>query len=76
MAEPNGKPAATVGQGNESEPLAERQARAWDVVTHVQDRNADLSPDDVLAEVTAEVEAARQERYERRARTETSRRRS
>jgi len=57
MAEPNGKPAATAGQGNDAEQLAERRASAWDVVDHVQDRNADLSPYNVLADVTDELEA-------------------
>ncbi len=38
--------------------------RAWETVERVQRRNAAHSPDEVLADVTAEVEAVRQERYE------------
>ena len=34
--------------------------RAWEIVEQVRARNADISPEDVLAEVTVEVEAVRQ----------------
>jgi hypothetical protein len=44
----------------------EAERRAWDTVNRVQARNADKSPDEVLDDVTAEVEAVRQESYERR----------
>ena len=47
--------------------LRARQERAWETVERVQDRNAAISPEEVLADVTAEVEAVRQERYEQRA---------
>ena len=46
--------------------LVEAQQRAWQAVEQVQQRNADADPDQVLEDVTAEVEAVRQERYERR----------
>ena len=37
---------------------------AWAAIEKVQERNADKDPDEVLADVTAEVEAVRQEMYE------------
>jgi hypothetical protein len=40
--------------------------RVWAAVERVRERNADKSPDEILEDVTAEVEAVRQERYERR----------
>ena len=42
------------------------EERAWAVVERVRDHNADKDPDEILADVTAEVEAVRQELYERR----------
>jgi hypothetical protein len=38
----------------------------WRVVDELRARNAHLDPDEILAEVTAEVEAVRQEMYEKR----------
>jgi len=37
----------------------------WRVIDELRARNAHIDPDEILAEVTAEVEAVRQERYER-----------
>ncbi|HEY7034322.1 MAG TPA: type II toxin-antitoxin system Phd/YefM family antitoxin [Thermomicrobiales bacterium] len=59
----NGKPVAAVIPVDEYERY--RQARleqAWATVDRIQERNADLDPDEILAEVTAEVEAVRRER--------------
>jgi len=47
---------------------------AWRTVEQLRARNAHLDPDEILAEVTAEVEAVRQELYEQR--TAASKRRS
>jgi hypothetical protein len=66
--EKNGKPFAVVISPEQYERLLEAQQRAWAVVEAVQARNADLDPDEVLADVTAEVEAVRQERHESTAR--------
>ena len=44
--------------------LQARQEQAWQTVERVQDRNARITPEEVLADVTAEVEAVRQERHE------------
>jgi hypothetical protein len=37
----------------------------WRAVDELRARNAHIDPDEILAEVTAEVEAVRQELYER-----------
>ena len=46
---------------------AERE-RLWQTVDRVRQRNADKDPNAILVEVTAEVDAVRQERYGRRRR--------
>lgn len=55
----------------------ERRRRAaiehgWEIVEELRALNADKSPETLLEEVTAEVEAVRQERYERRRGAKTS----
>jgi len=45
--------------------LEYRLEQAWKAVERVQDRNADLEPDDVLADLALVVDQVRQERYER-----------
>jgi hypothetical protein len=65
MDERNGKLSSTNG-AHEPGPVSEDALRrAWETVDAVRARNADKSPEEVLEEVTAEVEAVRQERYER-----------
>ena len=43
-----------------------REAQAWATIEAVGARNADKDPDELMAEVTAEVEAVRQEMYDER----------
>ena len=74
IVERNGKPFAVVISPEQFERLQEAQQRAWAVVEAVQARNADLDPDEVLADVTAEVEAVRQERHDATARARARRR--
>jgi antitoxin YefM len=62
MVERKGKPFAVVISPEDFERL---QEQAWKTVDRVRERNADKDPDEVLADVTAEVEAVRQEMYER-----------
>jgi hypothetical protein len=45
-------------------PSRESEA-AWTVIDRIRERNADKDPDEVLRDVTAEVEAVRQVRYEK-----------
>ncbi len=46
--------------------LEREKGRAFDVVQRIQERNADVNPDDVLRDVTETVEQVRQEQYEER----------
>lgn len=62
--ERKGRPFTVVNNPEQDESLKAQQDRAWKAVERVQERNADKSPEEVLADVTAEVEAVRQERYE------------
>jgi hypothetical protein len=48
------------------ERLRAEEERVWAIVDHVRDHNAEKDPDEIPADVTAEVEAVRQELYERR----------
>jgi prevent-host-death family protein len=68
MVERNGKPFAVVVSPEEYQQIQERQERAWKSVERLQELNADKDPEEVLADVTAEVEAVRQERYEQQQR--------
>ena len=69
VVEKKGRPVAVIVNPDEYEAFRrEREARAWAAVERAQGANADKDPDAILAEVTAEVEAARQERYDARAR--------
>jgi prevent-host-death family protein len=65
IVERKGKPFAVVISPEEYQKIQERQERAWKSVERLQELNADKDPEEVLADVTAEVEAVRQERYER-----------
>jgi prevent-host-death family protein len=42
--------------------------RNWTIIDRIRERNADLDPDEVYADVTAEVAAVRQAKREARAR--------
>ena len=68
------RPTSVAGPGPSLGSEAE-QERAWQTVQRVQDRNAAISPEEVLADVTAEVEAVRQTMYERSESVDTSSRR-
>jgi prevent-host-death family protein len=63
IVEKNGKPFAVVISPEQFERLQEAQQAAWALVDRVQARNADFDPDEVLADVTAEVEAVREARH-------------
>lgn len=66
--ERNGKPFAVIVSPDEYELFRQaREALAWDALDRSRERNAGVDPDAVLADVTATVDAARQERRARRA---------
>lgn len=63
-----GKPVAVIVSPDEYELFREaREALAWDALDRQRQRNAGVDPDAVLADVTAAVDAVRQERHARRA---------
>ena len=74
MAESNGKLHDAAAIDEEAARRREIEERGWAAIERIQERNAHLDPDIVLAEVTAEVEAVRQEMYEQREKAKTSRR--
>ena len=74
IVEKKGRPFAVVISPEQYESLEKEQERAWTVVDRVRERNADKEPDEVVREVTAEVETVRQEMYEEEKRTGKRRR--
>lgn len=76
MVERNGRPFAVVLSPEENRKLQAREERSWQAIDRLQEINADQDPEEVLTDVTAEVETVRQERYEQQQRTagETRRR--
>jgi len=64
IVEKKGKPVAVVISTEDYERLQKEQERAWAVVDTARERNADKDPEEVLRDVTADVEAVRREMYE------------
>lgn len=64
VIEKKGRPFAVVISPEQYESIKKEQERAWATVDRVRQRNADKDPDEVLKDVTAEVESVRQEMYE------------
>ncbi|MBI2303644.1 MAG: type II toxin-antitoxin system Phd/YefM family antitoxin [Chloroflexi bacterium] len=64
IIEKKGRPFAVVVSPQDYEALQKEQERAWSVVDQVRERNADKDPDEVLTDVTTEVETVRQKLYE------------
>ncbi|MHB8644767.1 MAG: type II toxin-antitoxin system Phd/YefM family antitoxin [Thermomicrobiales bacterium] len=63
IVEKKGKPVAVIVSPAEYQAMQEAAARDWAVIDQLQVRNADRSADEVLADVTAEVEAVRHTRH-------------
>lgn len=74
MVERRSKPVASVISPEENQKLHRQKEEAWKTIQAVQERNADKDPDQVLAEVTEEVEAVRQEIYARERQAKQGRR--
>ncbi|HEX5506240.1 MAG TPA: type II toxin-antitoxin system Phd/YefM family antitoxin [Thermomicrobiales bacterium] len=65
IVEKKGKPVAVVISPEEFEQFRQQKVeRAWATIECLQERNADKDPEEVLRDVTAEVEAVRQEMYD------------
>ncbi|MCL5946825.1 MAG: type II toxin-antitoxin system Phd/YefM family antitoxin [Chloroflexi bacterium] len=65
IVERKGKPFAVVISPEQFEALQQGTDQAWAAVDRLRERNRDKDPDDVVRDVTAEVEVVRQERYAR-----------
>ena len=63
IVERKGKPFAVVISPEQFEVLKGEQEKAWKVIEEIQARNAHLSEEEVMADVTRVVEEVRQERY-------------
>ena len=61
-----GRPCVAIVSAEKFARSEEAQEWAWAVIEQIQQRNADKDPDEVLADVTTEVEAVRREMYEER----------
>lgn len=59
IVEKKGKPVAVIVSPADYQAMQEAAARDWALIEQVQAGNADRDPDDVLADVTREVEAVR-----------------
>jgi prevent-host-death family protein len=66
IVERKGKPYAVVISPEHFAALQKGLERVWATVDDIRERNTEYDPDDVLADVTAEVEAVRQEMYDER----------
>ncbi len=64
IVEKRGRTVAVVISPEQYEIVEKQLAKAWSTIDRIRERNADKDPDEVLADVTAEVEAVRQEMYE------------
>lgn len=65
IVEKKGRPFAVVISLEDFQRLQLEKDRAWAAVDRIRERNEDKDPDDVLRDVTSEVEAVRQERHDR-----------
>jgi antitoxin YefM len=63
IVERQGEPYAVVISPDQYERLHREQERAWATVDRIRARNADKAEEDVLADVTEEVEAVRRSLY-------------
>jgi prevent-host-death family protein len=64
VVEKKGKPYAVLISPEQYEILHREKERAWATVDRIRERNADKTEEEIAADVTAEVEAVRQELYE------------
>jgi len=63
IVERKGRPFAVVISPEQYEILQRYRNQAWTIVDRVRERNADKDEEEVLQDVTEEVEAVRQEAY-------------
>lgn len=73
IVERKGKPFVVVISPEQFATLEKDHERFWATVDRIRQRNTDKDPDEVLADVTTEVEAVRQKMYGQRTQRATSR---
>ena len=73
LVERKGRPFAVMISPEQYETMRKEIERAWTTLDRVQAVNADKDPDAVLRDVTAAVEAVREENYGQRKKTPQSR---
>jgi prevent-host-death family protein len=64
IVEKKGRPYAVLISPDQYDAMVKAEQRTWQLIDEMRERNAGLDPDAILADVTAEVEAVRQARYE------------
>jgi len=74
VVERKGKPFAVLISPDQYAVLEKELERAWQTVDRVRERNAEKDPEEVFKDVTATVEAVRQELHEESRRPRTRRR--
>ena len=65
IVEKKGKPYAVLISPEQYDAMEKAEQRTWQLIDQLREQNADADPEDILADVTAEVEAVRQEGYAR-----------
>ena len=74
IVEKKGRPYAVLISPEDYQRFRQAEERDWALVDQVQARNSEKDPDDMLADVTAELEAARQEHHAEQEHAGSSRR--
>ena|SRR5712692_9161814 len=74
IVEKKGRPFAVVICPEDFARLQTEREAAFAVIDRIRERNAEADPDEVLKDVTAEVETVRQAKYEERRQATNSRR--
>ena len=73
IIEKKGRPFAVVISPQDYESLWKEREQAFAVVDSIRERNSDQDPEEVEKDVTAVVEAVREEMYEKRSKRNTGR---
>ena len=64
IVEKKGKPYAVLISPEQFAAIQQEEARTWQLIDELRQKNAQFDPAEIEADVTAEVEAVRKQRYE------------
>jgi prevent-host-death family protein len=64
IVEKKGKPYAVMISPEQYDAIRQEEERTWQLIDELRQKNAQFDPEEIEADVTAEVEAVRQQRYE------------